>query len=99
MSHYYVLSKSKQFLHWHQYKIVYSAEKGSVGLHDFYLILKCCLIQITCFSSGGYIMLWRVLYVILAACFTLGGHDTPIDFLWFLFLVSVICPLMQEHFL
>ena len=44
-------------------------------------------------------MLWSVLYVILAACFTLGGHDTLIDFLWFLFLVGMICPLMQEHFL
>ena len=38
--------------------------------------------------------------VILTTCFTqLGGHDTLIDFLWFLFLVGMISPLMQEHFL
>ena len=44
-------------------------------------------------------MLWGVLYVILTTCFTLGGHDMLIDFLWFLFLVGMISPLMQEHFL
>ena len=38
--------------------------------------------------------------VILAACFTLKGHDPLIDFLWFLFLVGkMICPMMQDHFL
>ena len=37
--------------------------------------------------------------VILAACFTLRGHGTHIDLLWFLFMVDRICPLMQEHFL
>ena len=40
-------------------------------------------------------MLWRVLSfdltnVIFAACFTLRGHDTHIDFLWVLFLVGKI---------
>ena len=49
-------------------------------------------------------MLWKVLHfhwvnVILAACFTLRGHDTHIDLLWLLFLVGRICPLMQAHFL
>ena len=51
-------------------------------------------------------MLWRVLCfdykaianVILAACFLLRGHDTHIDFLRLLFLVGMICPLMQEQF-
>ena len=32
-----------------------------------------------------------------AACFKLSGCDTHIDFLRLFFLVSVICPLMQEH--
>ena len=54
---------------------------------------------------------WRVYYilgamlcfdwvnVIFAACFILRGHDTHIAFLQLLFLVGMICPLMQEHFL
>ena len=37
--------------------------------------------------------------VIFAACFILRGHDTHIDFLRLLFLVGMICPLMQQHFL
>ena len=47
---------------------------------------------------------WRVLRfdwanVILAACFTLRGHDPLIHFLWFLFLVGkMICPMMRDHF-
>ena len=50
--------------------------------------------------SGGLIMLWRVLSfdltnVIFAACFTLRGHDKHIDFLWVLFLVGRIGPLIQ----
>ena len=48
-------------------------------------------------------MLWKILHfhranVIFAACFTLRG-EAHIDLLWFLFVVSRICPLMQEHFL
>ena len=44
-------------------------------------------------------MLWKVLHlywanVILAACFTLRGHDCS-----YCFLVGRICPLMQAHFL
>ena len=47
-------------------------------------------------------MLWRVLSfdltnVISAACFTLRGHDTRIEFLWVLFLVARIGPLMQTY--
>ena len=57
-----------------------------------------------------FFFLWRVDYaggvlrfdwanVILAACFTLRGHDPLIHFLWFLFLVGkMICPMMQDHF-
>ena len=33
------------------------------------------------------------------SCFVLRGRDTHIDFLRLLFLVDLICPLMQEHFL
>ena len=35
--------------------------------------------------------------MILAAYFILRGRETHIDFLRLLFLVSVICPLMQEY--
>ena len=50
--------------------------------------------------SGAQIMLWRVVRfdltnVIFAACFTLTGHDTHIDFLGVLFLVGRIGPLIQ----
>ena len=49
-------------------------------------------------------MFWRVLRfdcanVIFASCFVLRGRDTHFDFLRLLFLVDLICPLMQEHFL
>ena len=37
--------------------------------------------------------------MIFAACFKLRGHDTRTNFLWLLFLMGMICPLMQEHFL
>ena len=45
-------------------------------------------------------MLWRVLSfdltnLIFAACFTLRDHDSHIDFLWVLFLVGRIGPLIQ----
>ena len=33
--------------------------------------------------------------VIFAACFTLRGHDTHIDFLWVLLVVGKISPLIQ----
>ena len=35
--------------------------------------------------------------MIFAAYFKLRGRDTHIDFLRSLFLVGMICPLMQEH--
>ena len=35
--------------------------------------------------------------MILAAYFILRGRETHIDFLRLLFLVGVICPLMQEY--
>ena len=53
--------------------------------------------------SGGYIIFWVLLLewenVNFAACFILRGHDTHVDFLRLLFLVGMICLLMQEHFL
>ena len=52
---------------------------------------------------GGYIIFWVLLFewvnVNFVAYFILRGHDTHIDFLRLLFLVGMICPLMQEHFL
>ena len=39
-----------------------------------------------------------ILAGVLAACFTLRGHDSHIDLLWLLFLVGRIFPLMQAHF-
>ena len=35
--------------------------------------------------------------MIFAAYFILRGRDTHIDFLRLLFLIGVICPLMQQH--
>ena len=37
--------------------------------------------------------------MIFAACFKLRGHDTHFNFPRLLFLMGMICPLMQEHFL
>ena len=38
--------------------------------------------------------------MILAAFFTLRGHDTLIDFLGFLLMVGkLVCPMMQDHIL
>ena len=36
--------------------------------------------------------------MIIAAYFILKGRDTHINFLRLLFMVGMICPLMQEHF-
>ena len=47
------------------------------------------------FCSGGFSFKWE--NVIFAAYFILRGRDMHIDFLRLLFLVGVICPLMQEH--
>ena len=59
---------------------------------------KMLLVPISFFSSDRSIMLRKVLYFYWATCFTLRGHCTHIDLLWFLFLVCRICPLIQEHF-
>ena len=47
------------------------------------------------FCSGGFSFKWE--NAIFAAYFILRGRDMHIDFLRLLFLVGVICPLMQEH--
>ena len=47
------------------------------------------------FCSGGFSFQWE--NVIFAAYFILRGRDMHIDFLRLLFVVGVICPLMQEH--
>ena len=43
--------------------------------------------------SGGFCVRFDRANVIFAARFTLTGHGTHIDYLWFLFLVGRICPL------
>ena len=48
-------------------------------------------------GSGGKRFDWA--NVIFAAYFILRGRDTHINFLRLLFMVGMICPLMQEHFL
>ena len=64
------------------------ATQGVVGLHDFYLIPKCCSFHLKLFPTAGQIKLWKVLHfhwpkfnVDLAACFTLRGHDTHYRFI------------------
>ena len=51
------------------------------------------LFPMSFFCSGGFSFKWE--NVIFA--FYLRGCDMHIDFLRLLFLVGVICPLMQEH--
>ena len=65
-----------------------SQKRGVVGLNDFYLMPKCCSSKESFFPLLGrlcsgrfYIFteqMWfkRGFYRILAACFTLRGHDT-----------------------
>ena len=48
---------------------------------------KCCLLQ-SVFSLAGRLCSGGFYEVILAACFTLRGHDTFIDFVRCLFLVG-----------
>ena len=48
-------------------------------------------------TSGVKCFDWANL--IFATYFILRGHDRHIDFLQLLWLVGIICPLMQEHFL
>ena len=78
-------------------------ELDSVGNTWLLLMPKCCLFQWMFFSltgrlcSGGKRFDWA--NVIFAAYFILKGRDTHINFLRLLFMVGMICPLMQEHFL
>ena len=78
-------------------------ELASVGNTRLLLMPKCCSFQWIFFSltgrlcSGGKRFDWA--NVIFAAYFILRGRDTHINFLRLLFMVGMICPLMQEHFL
>ena len=94
MSHYYVLSKSKQFLHWHQYKICLQCWKG-VGRPTRLLPHTKMLLD------PNYIFfLWRVYYALegyicdfsclfhtgrswhaywFSVVFISGWHDLPSD--------------------
>ena len=78
-------------------------ELDSVGNTRLLLMPKCCLFQWIFFSltgrlcSGGKRFDWA--NVIFAAYFILRGRDTHVNFLRLLFMVVMICPLIQEHFL
>ena len=63
-------------------------KKMLVPVHFFFLASRLC-------SRGFYVLTEQ--NVILAACFTLRGHDTLVDFLWFLNFWSSW--LMQQRFL
>ena len=73
----YAMRKSKRFLNW-------------LSGHDLLAVLKptSLLPHAKMLLVPIRFFFWRVDYapanVILAACFTLRGHDTLIDFLWFL---------------
>ena len=72
-----------------------------------------CLFNICGFNLNGLFLtccVWDLFYslkkigsiwmFVVTACFTPRGHDTFINFQWFLSLVGqMICPLMQKHFL
>ena len=82
-------------------------EKKRTKVKELTKMLKMMLlVPISFFKSHimalgfSFWRVWRVLSfdlttVIFAACFTLRDHDTNIDFLWVLFLVGRIGPLIQ----
>ena len=83
---------------WIQWNVINFACKNGVkqkATHNFYLMPKCCFFQWVFSCSGGFWFNWEK--VIFASHFIMRGHDKHIDFLWLLFLVGVICPLMQGH--
>ena len=92
--------KKKQILIF--FTAVLGEELDSVGNTPLLLMPKCCLFQ-WIFSltgrlcSGGRRFDWA--NVIFAAYFTLRGRDKHINYQRLLFMVGMICPLMQEHFL
>ena len=53
-----------------------SCQNAACSNTFFFLASRLC--------SRGFYVLTEQINVILAACFTLRGHDTVIDFLWFL---------------
>ena len=87
------------------YYLVYAVCKGgSLGNTWVLPRAKMMLVPMNFFSSGricsgGFFILTEQTCIIFAACFILRGLEKHIDFLRFMFLVGIICPLMQEHFL
>ena len=73
-------------------------EKKQTKVKELTKMLKMMLlVPISFFLLAGRLCFGRVLSfyltnVIFAACFTLRGHDTHIDFLYVLFLVGRIGP-------
>ena len=84
---YCAMRKSEQFLHWSSGQDLLAVLKPTpllphakmllVPIRFFFFLASrlCSRGRVLCFDSAN---------VILAACFTLRGHDMLIDFLWFL---------------
>ena len=97
----YCMQKKTQILIF--FTAVSREELDSVGNTRLLLMPKWCLFQWIFF-------LWRVDYALeekvlteqmwfFPSYFILRGHDTHINFLRLLFMVGMICPLIQGHFL
>ena len=89
----------------YSYYLVYAVcKRGSLGNTWVLPRAKMMLVPMNFFSSGricsgGFFVLTEQTCIIFAACFILRGLEKHVDFLRFMFLVGIICPLMQEHFL
>ena len=79
-------------------------KKGAGRQHTTFTSCQNAACSKNCFLWWVYYILGSTLWiewvnVNFAACFILRVHDTHIDFPRFLFLIGMICLLMQEHFL
>ena len=76
------------------WEVMYGIRGGSATF------ISICICMCVFLSSFTFCFVFCVLILILI-CIFLGfrSHNTHIDFLRLLFLVGMICPLMQEHFL
>ena len=92
---------SVTWIHWNVINFACKKEVSTIGNTQLLPCAKVLLFFQWVFSlegrlcSGGFSFSWE--NVIFAAYFILRGCDTHIDFLRLLFLVWVICRLMQEH--
>ena len=95
-------SLSVTWIHWNV--INFAWQKGSVGNTQLLPCAKMLLFPMTFFSQWwvdcaleGLVFSFNWENVIFGTYFILRGRDTHIDSLRLLYLVIVICPLMQEH--